>query len=60
MKRIKAITNSFFRGSWVNSPFLLLPVFWLFSPLCILIGYFLPDFMVGIKHSEYKGTKDDN
>jgi hypothetical protein len=61
MKRLKAITKSYFKGAWENMPFPLLPVAWLFSPLCILLGFiFLPDFMMNVNPKDYKGTKDAN
>jgi di/tricarboxylate transporter len=57
LKRIKAITKSYFKLGWKNLPVWMIPVAWIMSPLCILLGYlFLEDFMMGVKESDYKGT----
>jgi hypothetical protein len=53
-KRLFAITKSYFKLGWKNLPFYMIPVAWLVSPFCILIGWlFLEDFLMGVKESDY-------
>lgn len=58
IKRLRAITISFFKNGWKNLPFYMIPISWVMAPLCIILGYvFLEDYMMSIKESDYK-TKD--
>lgn len=57
LKRLRAITISYFKHGWKNLPFYIIPIAWLMSPFCILFGYiFLEDYLMGVKESDYKGA----
>ena len=56
LKRLKAITKSYFKGANENMHWSIRPFAWLWSPLCIVAGYLiLPDWMMNVKESDYKG-----
>lgn len=61
MRRLFAVTKSYFNHTITNIPLAIIPLAWLLSPFCIFLGYvLLDDWMLGIKESDYKGTKDEN
>lgn len=58
LKRILAITKSYFKKGWKNLPIWFLPISWIMSPICILLGYlFLEDYLMGIGE-ESNGSYD--
>jgi hypothetical protein len=47
MRKLKFAAVHYFKGTQKNVPMLMRPIFWLFSPLAIVVGaLMLPEFMM--------------